>query len=277
MSLYHRMPARVKDSLITKAAVAALKPSVKAASRVRWARAGETYATGWSEEATQPAAELEEPNDLETFFEARGATERMILKWRHYFEIYDRHLSKFVGKPTTLLEIGIAGGGSMDMWSAYLGPQCDRYGVDISPACKRFEDFSVFIGDQSDRSFWARFRSETPLFDIIIDDGGHHPVQQRITFEELLPRLRPGGVYICEDIHGSRNPFLAYAYGLSRELFEWTVTIDRENPERALSSPATAFQSAIHSVHLYPFVAVVERLRSPQAEFVCSKHGTERA
>jgi cephalosporin hydroxylase len=274
----------VKASRAAKGGAAVVTRSLDTASRFRSTKAARTYTKQWPEQFDQPqfdqpqfdqpSAELQAPSNLEAFFEARTEG-RGIVKWRHYFEIYDRHLSKFVGKPSTLLEIGIYGGGSLDMWREYLGPECDRYGVDIDPQSKRFEDVSVFIGDQADRAFWARFRAETPSFDIIIDDGGHDPVQQLVTLEELLPCLRPGGVYICEDIHGERNPFLGYVSGLSRGLFGYSVTFDERNPERALSSPATPFQSAIHSVHLYPFLAVVERRPTRQVEFVASKHGTE--
>ena len=214
-------------------------------------------------------------NSLEAFFDARTVG-RGIFKWRHYFEIYDRHLARFVGKRTTLLEVGIYGGGSLELWQAYLGPDCHLYGVDIDPDCVKFEEeATVFIGDQADRAFWTRFRAETPLFDIIIDDGGHTSTQQRVTVEELLPRLRPGGVYVCEDIHGDRNGFLRYVHGLSDALFTYDLQLDNADPERQMSSAATPFQSAMHSVHLYPFVVVIERRAVPLDEFVAPKHGTE--
>lgn len=37
-------------------------------------------------------------NDLEKYF--TGNTERLIFKWQHYFEIYDRHFSRFRGTDT---------------------------------------------------------------------------------------------------------------------------------------------------------------------------------
>jgi hypothetical protein len=41
-----------------------------------------------------------EMNDLERFF--RHNTGRLIHKWHHYFEIYDRHFA-----PITLVEFGV--------------------------------------------------------------------------------------------------------------------------------------------------------------------------
>jgi hypothetical protein len=64
-------------------------------------------------------------------------------------------------------------------------------------------------------------------------------------------------------------------HGLSRGLFGYDLTLEEASPERILSSPATALQSAIHSVHLYPYVVVIERRDGPLDELVAAKHGTE--
>lgn len=79
----------------------------------------------------------------------------------------------------------------------------------------------------------------------------------------------------CEDTHGDRNPFLGYVYGLSRGLFAYDVEFDDENDERSMTSRATPFQASTHSVHLYPFVPVIERRSSPLPKFVAAKRGTE--
>lgn len=276
------LPRKVKSAAATRAAAKVVSRAVHAAARTRAVPSGYAYAQAWrrppapvtAAESRLPIGETGAANRLDAFFEARTVG-RGIVKWRHYFEIYDRHLAKFVGEPSTLLEIGIYAGGSLDMWREYLGPSSELYGVDIDPYCTRFEEATVFIGDQADRAFWERFRAETPSLDIIVDDGGHTVEQQLVTLEELLPRLRPGGVYICEDIHGDDNAFLGYVYGLSRGLFGYDLTLDEANPERVLSSPATPFQSAIHSVHVYPYVVVIERRDVSLDELVASKHGTE--
>jgi hypothetical protein len=74
------------------------------------------------------------------------------------------------------------------------------------------------IGDQSDRKFWAEAKSMVSQIDIVIDDGGHHPEHQIITLEEMLPHVSPGGVYVCEDIHGSPNRFASFVYGIANRL-----------------------------------------------------------
>ena len=86
-----------------------------------------------------------------------------IWKWEHYFEIYHRHLAKFVGRKVDVLEIGIYSGGSVEMWRSYFGKNSHIYGIDIEKACKAYENdhVSVFIGDQADRVFWSTFRKRS--------------------------------------------------------------------------------------------------------------------
>lgn len=201
-----------------------------------------------------------------------------IWKWLHYFEYYQRHFHRFVGKPLNLLEIGVYSGGSLGMWKKYFGKQCQIYGVDIEADCKSYEDeqVKVFIGDQADRAFWKDFKTQTPQLDIVIDDGGHEPEQQLVTFQEILSHIRPGGIYFCEDIHQVSNTFATYLHQLSHNLNACHhARVNPGEPERRIVYEATEFQSRIHSIHLYPYVAVVEFNRNMVREFVCPKRGTQ--
>jgi hypothetical protein len=185
------------------------------------------------------------------------------------FEIYERHFGKFVGRDVHVLEIGVYSGGSLDMWKAYFGSNCEVYGVDIQEDCKRYEDSNtrIFIGDQGSREFWMGFKKQVPLVDIIIDDGSHRADDQIVTLEELLPHLRPGGVYLCEDIGGRYNSFATYVQGLAQSLNALSATNEGVN--------ATPFQSMIASIHTYPFVVVLEKRQQPQQVFKTFKAGTQ--
>jgi hypothetical protein len=214
-------------------------------------------------------------NPLKRYFDSHQEG-RGIWKWIHYFDIYQRHLQQFVGKEVHILEIGIYSGGSLDMWKHYFGPKCHVYGVDIEPACKRYEGerSKVLVGDQADPAFWKRFKAEVPSVDILIDDGGHLPEQQIVTLEEMLPHLRPGGVYLCEDVHGTLNGFSAYVHGLADNL-NATCLKSGLGKEQGHLATATPFQRAIRSIHLYPFVCVIEKALNQPDEFIAPKHGTE--
>lgn len=218
------------------------------------------------------ASNAQSANPLREYFDG-VVTGPGIWKWLHYFEVYDRHLAKFRGGPVTVVEIGVFSGGSMPMWRKYFGDQCQIHGVDIQPDCKSYENehTKIHIGDQADRGFWKRFREDVGGIDVLIDDGGHTPEQQMVTLEETLPFMKPGGVFICEDVHGFRNPFANYVGSLSCGLNAFISDGD----DRILGARATPFQKAIHSIHMYPYMAVIEKHNHPPETFKAPKHGTE--
>ena len=190
--------------------------------------------------------------------------------------MYERHLEKFVNREVRVCEIGVYSGGSLDMWRHYLGEGCRIYGIDIEPACKCYDNefVKIFVGDQADRVFWKKFRAEAPPLDVVIDDGGHAVEQQIVTLEETLPYLRPGGVYICEDVHGISHEFAHYVNGIALNLnAAWDFQYHADH-DRAISVTASSFQSAIRSVCLYPFAVVIERSDAPIPELTSSKRGT---
>jgi hypothetical protein len=89
--------------------------------------------------------------------------------------------------------------------------------------------------------------------------------------EEMLPHLRPGGVYICEDIHGRGSHFAAFTHSLADQLNE---SSSQRQSATTTTYEATTFQSAIASISFYPFAVVIERTQRP-ATLVSSRRGTE--
>ncbi len=140
-------------------------------------------------------------------------------KWRHYFEIYERYLQKFRGTSCTYLEIGVERGGSLQIMQEYLGTDARIVGLDIDPACAalRREGREIHIGDQSDTTLLAKVAAESGPFDIVIDDGSHVADHQIVSFFNLFPALKEGGIYIVEDLHASfwSGPTQASRYGIN--------------------------------------------------------------
>jgi predicted O-methyltransferase YrrM len=68
--------------------------------------------------------------------------------------------------------------------------------------------------DQADRVRLAEIAREAlddqPL-DLVVDDCSHLDEPTRASFNELFPRLRPGGVYVIEDWCWDRDPQIADA------------------------------------------------------------------
>ena len=87
------------------------------------------------------------------------------------------------------------------MWKNYFGKDAKIVGVDINPKCKELEEeqISIEIGSQEDVAFWTKFKEKYPRVDILLDDGGHTMNQQIVTFREMFPHIKDGGLYMCED------------------------------------------------------------------------------
>ena len=64
---------------------------------------------------------------------------RLIHKWDHYFEIYEKYFSKCRGQKLNILEIGVSQGGSLQLWKEYFGDAANIFAIDINPECKKFE------------------------------------------------------------------------------------------------------------------------------------------
>ena len=124
-------------------------------------------------------------------------------KWAHYFPIYDRHFSWYANKSLTFLEIGVARGGSLQMWQRFFGPLAKIVGIDIRERSKSYEAPGTFvrIGDQADEQFLQSLIDEFGVPDIVLDDGSHQMEHIAKTFNFLYPRLPKNGVYMVEDLH----------------------------------------------------------------------------
>jgi len=58
----------------------------------------------------------------------------------------------------------------------------------------------MFYGSQDDVSVLKNVSSNQGTFDVIIDDGGHTMNQQITSFNNLLPKVKSGGIYVIEDL-----------------------------------------------------------------------------
>ena len=187
-----------------------------------------------TEQTTQRSGQSRTP--LAELMKAAGNL-RATMHGYHFF--YDNALAHFRDTPgLRLLEIGVNEGDSLLLWLQYFsqlapdgvqglecaGPGCSRVDVreKIAVACRRrqihgCERIRIFFGDQSDGSFLRKVVEEGAGlqpddarqdwsrggWDVVIDDGGHIPRDQLLTFCAIFPFVRPGGLYVVEDIETS--------------------------------------------------------------------------
>lgn len=140
--------------------------------------------------------------------------------YQNYLVHYERMLKGFHGRPLTLLEIGVHRGASLKLWERYF-PLATIIGVDNEPAMRRYAKgrVSVEIGSQFDDEF-LKTLAEKYSPDILIDDGSHIGEHQIFTFRHLFHTVRPGGIYIVEDVRGTPGDTSAVDYfcGMQREV-----------------------------------------------------------
>ncbi len=201
-------------------------------------------------------------NDLERYF--NNNTGRLINKWQHYFEIYDRHFSQYRNKEIVVLEIGVFQGGSLQMWRNYFGPKAKIYGLDIDPRCKDFEEenIEIFIGSQSDATFLEVLKKKIPKIDILIDDGGHTMNQMKVTFDCLFDHISPDGLYLCEDTHTCYQWRFGGGYKRKNSFIEYTKNIiDYINAWHSEQNALTVnkFTKSVHSIHFYDSIILIEK------------------
>jgi len=144
-----------------------------------------------------------------------GSDKGRLLK---YTTVYSALFKEHANEPLRVLELGLgtnnpdlpsnmgvfgAPGASLRGWRDLL-PHASVYGADIDGSILFQEDrIKTFYCDQLDRSSIREFLSQPDLqggADIIIEDG-LHTFEANIAFlEESLHHLRPGGIYVTEDI-----------------------------------------------------------------------------
>ena len=115
---------------------------------------------------------------------------------------------------------------SLHAWKTYF-PKAHIVGFDIeSFVPPKDERVTIVTGDQSKRDDLQKIVIEHPQYDVIIDDGPHLPIHQQTSFSFLFPHVKPGGLYIIEDLQAVPNKGIVQdSVPMTIELlkkFQWT-------------------------------------------------------
>jgi hypothetical protein len=197
--------------------------------------------------------------------------ERHCGKWSHYFDIYEQHFSKYVGRKPVVVEVGICRGGSAEMWQKYYGDGATIVGIDIDPNAFKPEHQTPGCiqvnGNQGDPTFWDEFLKEYPVIDVFLDDGSHRVDHQILTLQKVWPHISQGGVYMCEDTHtnywpeyggGLKNPstFLQYAKLVSDTMNSSYYKGMDQHPDNMMFAD---FYKDLVGMHFYDSVVVMDK------------------
>jgi cephalosporin hydroxylase len=128
-----------------------------------------------------------------------------------YIEVYERIFSSLRLAAKKVLEIGIAGGASLQMFEEYF-QGAEVYGVDarIKPTgpfgnCDLTE--LIETGMHRIRILNAKVKAQVELhfkgveFDVIIDDASHDLESQLTVYSNFKDKLSANGLYVIEDVY----------------------------------------------------------------------------
>lgn len=122
-----------------------------------------------------------------------------------FVEIYEPLFSSMRTDSIRFFEIGILNGVSHLMWRTYFR-NAAIFGIDIRDYSRqsRGSGIMTFVADQSNRDDLNAFVDASGgNFDVILDDGGHAMDHQQVSLGNLFPQVKPGGMFIIEDVHTS--------------------------------------------------------------------------
>jgi len=182
------------------------------------------------------------------------------LKCDTYFQAYEEIFNKYVGKKITFVEVGVLHGGSLFMWREYFGKEARIIGIDLHPKAKELEKygFEIYIGSQSDESFWKDFFAKVGKIDILLDDGGHGNDQQIITLVESIHNTNDDGIIVIEDVHASYmkrfgNPSKHSFVNYSKYLIN---VVNSRFPDTKIKK--NDFKNKIYSVSFYESIVAIK-------------------
>jgi spermidine synthase len=117
-----------------------------------------------------------------------------------YDKIYDTLFVPYKNTATSILEIGIRTGAALNGYSEYFN-NANIYGIDIEdqilPQYKNIPRTNIYFGDALNTKTINHFNT---TYDIIIEDGSHLIKHQIQHFKDFSKFIKPGGIYIIEDV-----------------------------------------------------------------------------
>lgn len=198
--------------------------------------------------------------------------------YHNYTEVYAQYFKDIKNTNLKFLEIGIFKGDSVKMWENYF-PNADLHFMDITNArITHYSDRSKYYYlDQSNPAQLYKFGKEVGGdFDVIIDDGGHTMEQQIISFHNLFPLLKSGGLYIIEDLHTSywkeyggngtfekplagKGTAVEFLKNLVEDLNQPGAKTTCADYHKAHLTGKPTYQNSFYYIHFYPSVCIIKK------------------
>jgi len=217
-----------------------------------------------------------------TWYEVAATTPTDKITAHAYDVAYERYLAPFLNKGSIkLLEIGLGcdmaygPGASLKVWLEYFKDiKLNLHFMEYNRACAekwqpQYPHVKFHIGDQASFVDLQKVIDDSGGdFDVIIDDGGHTMKQQIHTLEFMLPKaLKPGGLFVLEDLHTSFQSNFNSDYGTNRTTEFIYKIIDDIHKARQFTSAQVPRNNWLYrqilGVHCFREVCVFEKMPLP--------------
>jgi SAM-dependent methyltransferase len=125
-----------------------------------------------------------------------------------YVDIYASLFNYLRHRVHNVTEIGVAAGQSLQVWHRYF-TRATIFGVDIAikpevaKNLAKLPRVNLQITDCQKEAKVSELPFAPESMDIIIDDGPHSRVNQEVTLRNFWRFVKPGGLYIMEDVDGN--------------------------------------------------------------------------
>lgn len=185
-----------------------------------------------------------------------------------YLHVYEHY---FNSRRTarSILEIGVLNGCSLRLWRDYFS-RANVFGLDIDPAraIHSGERIKVVIGDQSNPQCLSDLARKAGGFDIVIDDGSHIVSYILTSLNTLWPFVRPGGLYVIEDLglsHTAPNTseWLQYHPGMALNGDLSQKRHERSDFDAHMLRVIRCMDSLtgdVRAIHFHPMVVIIEKV-----------------
>lgn len=169
--------------------------------------------------------------------------------WHQFDEFYKKNITV---DPKCILEIGIAKGDSIRLLRERY-PLADIYGFDIIrqqsiwPVDEKIFYYQIDQGDVT--GFRSLLQAIDKRFDLVIEDGSHDPLHQKISLIECCSYMNRDGVYVLEDLHTS---LAAHRLYVERGLKSFPVKQSRFSLKKSVS-PFQSYFGPLHCLLMLDF------------------------
>ncbi len=125
-----------------------------------------------------------------------------------FTSVYERFLFDKREAIQQIIEVGVLRGSSIQMWERYL-PNAKILGLDVNPVYFSERQFGPRVTlavcdatkDEELKTLLIEKDIKPGTVDVIIDDGSHIVSHQVRTMGSMWKYVKPGGLYIIEDMH----------------------------------------------------------------------------